>query len=295
MTRRAYGGTVAAALIALCAGCRGAEQTPDMTGAQAPEAPRADLAITTDIQSKYYQDDLIRGRSIDVRTENGVVTLSGTLPDQNAEAKALALARGVQGVQRVDDQLEVAAGTPADQPGRSPTGTAGRTGGAVEPGWITTKIQAQYFISPEIKPWNIDVTTASDGVVTLSGQVDAADDKAEAVRIARETEGVTRVDDRLRVKGEPGVQPGETPAAGLEKVRTLDQAGRDSWITTKVQAKFFMDSQIKGHQIDVDTRKGVVTLKGVVSSEAAKKEAARIASETDGVSRVLNELKVAAG
>ena len=70
----------------------------------------------------------------------------------------------------------------------------------MQPAWITTKIQAQYFVNREIKPWNIDVTTHSNGVVTLEGEVDTAQDKAEAVRIARETEGVSRVVDHVTIR-----------------------------------------------------------------------------------------------
>ena len=49
---------------------------------------------------------------------------------------------------------------------------------------------------------------------------------------------------------------------------------------------------MKGHQINVDTQKGVVTLKGNVETEAQKNEAEQIARETDGVSKVVNNLVV---
>ena len=42
----------------------------------------------------------------------------------------------------------------------------------------------------------------------------------------------------------------------------------------------------------VDTQKGVVTLKGNVETEAQKNEAEQIARETDGVSKVVNNLVV---
>ena len=45
--------------------------------------------------------------------------------------------------------------------------------------------------------------------------------------------------------------------------------------------------------IDVDTNKGVVSLNGVVDSPIAKQRAAEIASQTSGVSKVVNNLQVA--
>jgi osmotically-inducible protein OsmY len=66
----------------------------------------------------------------------------------------------------------------------------------------------------------------------------------------------------------------------------------DAWTTTKIQSKYFIDSDVKGHRIDVDTRAGVVTLKGTVETEAQKTEAAQIARETEGVKQVVNQLTV---
>jgi hyperosmotically inducible periplasmic protein len=59
-----------------------------------------------------------------------------------------------------------------------------------------------------------------------------------------------------------------------------------------VQAKFFLDDDIKGRDITVDAREGVVYLKGTGESDTQKQVAETIARETDGVSRVENLLKV---
>jgi hypothetical protein len=66
----------------------------------------------------------------------------------------------------------------------------------------------------------------------------------------------------------------------------------DAWLTAKIQAKYFLDTTVKGHQIDVDTRKGVVTLTGRVDTDQQKQEAERIARETVGVAKVVNNLVV---
>jgi hyperosmotically inducible protein len=60
----------------------------------------------------------------------------------------------------------------------------------------------------------------------------------------------------------------------------------------KVQSQYFLDPEIKGHQIDVDTNNGVVMLKGTVASDALKQQAERIARDTEGVARVVNQLTV---
>ena len=81
-----------------------------------------------------------------------------------------------------------------------------------------------------------------------------------------------------------------------DEIRTAaSQAGErlaDSWLTTKVQAQFFADDDIKARYIDVTTRDGVVTLKGHVESEAVREQALQIARHTDGVSSIQDQLQI---
>ena len=64
-------------------------------------------------------------------------------------------------------------------------------------------------------------------------------------------------------------------------------------MTIKIQSKFFLDPDIKGSAINVNTSDGVVTLQGTVESATDKQSAEQIAKATDGVASVRNELKVA--
>jgi osmotically-inducible protein OsmY len=160
------------------------------------------------------------------------------------------------------------------------------------PAWITTRIQAQYFADPEIKPWNIDVTTTSGGHVTLRGEVETAADRETAVRIARQTEGVTEIEDLLRVKAEPAATSGrDAPRSAIEPDSAFD-GQPDLWVTTKIQAKYFIDDEVRARSIDVDTRGGVVTLRGTVDSYAIRRQAVALARNTEGVREVRDELQV---
>jgi len=66
----------------------------------------------------------------------------------------------------------------------------------------------------------------------------------------------------------------------------------DSAITAAVKSKMVADSDVKAHNIDVNTENGVVYLMGKVSSVSEKSEAERIARETDGVVSVVNHLQI---
>lgn len=66
----------------------------------------------------------------------------------------------------------------------------------------------------------------------------------------------------------------------------------DQWITTKVKSKLIADEIVKARNINVDTAKGEVTLKGTVFSEKEKKRAIALAEKTKGVKKVISDLKI---
>jgi osmotically-inducible protein OsmY len=64
---------------------------------------------------------------------------------------------------------------------------------------LTSKIKAKMVLDDNIKARAIDVTT-NDSSVTLSGTVRSVDEHDRAMRLARETAGVTAVVDHLRIE-----------------------------------------------------------------------------------------------
>jgi hyperosmotically inducible periplasmic protein len=288
MRLRAY--SCAAALTLL--GVGGCDRAPSAaegsstatTAASNADWGQSDPLITARIEAKYFASPEVKAHRIDVDTRNGLVTLEGTVDSEAQRDAAGSIARSVEGVTRVENKLLVrAAGdAAADTPrhhaeDRSLPRRDGRS-----PAWITAKVQSQYYLNPSLKPWRIDVDTASSGAVTLSGSVDSEADRGEAVRIARATEGVTAVNDNLRV------QPQSVATTGATKDTAVD----DTWITMKIQSKFFLDDDVRGRNIDVDTRNGMVTLKGAVKSEGERQHALAVARSTDGVTMVHDSLVV---
>jgi osmotically-inducible protein OsmY len=72
------------------------------------KAAVSDGAITTKIKAQLFANTDLRQADISVTTNNGVVTLSGTVPSAELRQLAVDLARHTGGVVRVDDQLRVA-------------------------------------------------------------------------------------------------------------------------------------------------------------------------------------------
>jgi hyperosmotically inducible protein len=63
---------------------------------------------------------------------------------------------------------------------------------------ITSKIKAKLALDSDINPFNVDVTT-NQGVVTLQGRVKTEEARETAERYARETDGVQRVVNLVKV------------------------------------------------------------------------------------------------
>ena len=66
----------------------------------------------------------------------------------------------------------------------------------------------------------------------------------------------------------------------------------DTWITSKTKIALFADERVKGTQISVDTKKGVVHLRGKVDSDEAKQAAAEISKGVEHAKSVKNDLQV---
>src|SRR5436305_1609591 len=107
----------------------------------------------------------------------------------------------------------------------------------------------------------------------------------------------------MTTRAEPTATATPTPRYTEEQAReererakankeTIGQSLDDAWIHTKIVAKLIGDTQTPERKINVDVVDGAVTLRGQVDTAEAKAEAERVAKETDGVKKVMNQLKV---
>ena len=76
---------------------------------------------------------------------------------------------------------------------------ASKVGHTVGDRALTAKIKSKMVLDDRVKARAIDIDT-SGAVVTLTGIVQSADERERAVRLAQETEGVTKVVDKLQVR-----------------------------------------------------------------------------------------------
>ena len=68
----------------------------------------SDQSLATDIQAKLYANDATRSAPIKVAVADGVVTLSGDVPNSDVALQAMTVANGVSGIKSVNNQMKVA-------------------------------------------------------------------------------------------------------------------------------------------------------------------------------------------
>jgi hyperosmotically inducible periplasmic protein len=66
-----------------------------------------DATITTRVKTSLLNDPVVGGLRIDVDTFKGIVTLSGRVKTKEEEAKAIELARRINGVTDVKSSLQI--------------------------------------------------------------------------------------------------------------------------------------------------------------------------------------------
>jgi osmotically-inducible protein OsmY len=70
-----------------------------------------DATITTRVKTAFINDPTVGALRIDVDTFKGVVTLSGRVKSKDEEAKAISLARSINGVAQVKSTLQIEPGS----------------------------------------------------------------------------------------------------------------------------------------------------------------------------------------
>jgi len=144
-----------------------------------------DATITSTVKSKLLWSRYADGLTADVDTRRGKVNLTGTAESADAKTFAGRLAQNTRGVHSVNNQLVVEAPKP----------TAKTAAKEYSDGWITTKVKSTFMYSSNVNGSDIDVSTNA-GVVTLTGKVDSGAERALAIELARNVQGVKSVESK---------------------------------------------------------------------------------------------------
>jgi len=238
----------------------------------------SDPTVTAKVKSDLASSKLLTGYDINVKTDDGVVTVGGMVQSEDLRQLAGEIARKAPGAKDVKNLIIVNADA-------RPTGANSQ----VQDLEIKTALAEGLARSTELAGKRIDVGVQNQ-VVTLSGSVDTQQQRVIAEQIARACDGVTGVNDGIIVAGgsQPNVgQPGPSPSASNAPEPNQDLAKH-------VQFELYRTDAFDLSTMNIKADNGAITLTGTVRSRAEQLLAERVAQGVAGVKSVTNDLKTPA-
>jgi hyperosmotically inducible protein len=145
-----------------------------------------DATVTAKVKTALARDPATSAYRIEVESYRGEVQLNGFVETADMKSSATRVAKSVDGVKKVSNNLEVSSSN------RS-------TGEAVDDSVITAKVKAALIGDPNVAANDVNVQTR-EGVVQLAGFVDTSSQKSKASEVTRRVGGVKEVDNQLEVK-----------------------------------------------------------------------------------------------
>ncbi|HUM14338.1 MAG TPA: BON domain-containing protein [Candidatus Nitrosotalea sp.] len=162
------------------------EETKEKAKSTTQEAKTAvsDSWVTSKTKIALFSDERVKGTQVSVDTANGVVHLRGKVDSDEAKQAAAEVAKSIEGVKSVKNDLQVVAPTARK---------------AVDANDKDIAKTAESRIHRDASLKKVDVR-ADDGVVTLTGEVPSITAAAKASEMARGIPGVKAVKNELTVR-----------------------------------------------------------------------------------------------
>lgn len=212
----------------------------------------------------YLTDDKVM-----IESENGAVTLTGTVADRSHKLLALDTVSNLPGVVSVDNQIEISPSGPSES----------------SDAWLMTKIKATLLFHSDVS--TLTEVSAKNGVVTLRGNADNQAEKELTAEYTKDIEGV------LEVKNEMTVADTAKQSESNNNAATMTSKIDDASITAMAKMILLSHRSTSALHTSVKTTDGVVTLSGEAKNEAEIKLATKVVSDSRGVIEVNNMMTVA--
>lgn len=226
------------------------------------KAERSDYEIQQEIEKRLANDVRIDDGLINVKVKDGEVKLSGTVG--SLQEKDLAYVDAwVAGVNTVNTENLNIKWWARDEMQRFDK-IVNLTDDEIE-----SSVKMAFLYDPRVISFNIKVDV-KNGVVTLGGVVDNLHAKNSAKEDARNTVGVLRVKNNIKVKPEVAI--------------------KDQKLKDKIAERLAKDKYIERYDIDISVDDGMVYLSGEVDTSWEKNRAENLASRFEGVLYVSNNI-----
>jgi hyperosmotically inducible periplasmic protein len=227
-------------------------------------ASDTDAEIEASAENLYVFKTFLKGDDVTVHSEDGVVTLTGTVSDEPRRLLAGETMANLAGVKRVKNELEIEGEIPAEKSDL----------------WIGAQVKMVLLFHKGVSGFSTEVSV-TDGVVTLLGEADNKAQKLLTEEYAGDVDGVKAVKNEMTVATTP-----ET------KSQTIGESIDDASITSQIKMSLLFHRSTSMLKTHVTTENGVVTLSGMAKNEAEKQLVTKLVTDINGVVKVNNEMTV---
>ena len=226
------------------------------------QASKMDNRIESSAKKSYVFKTYLQADDIKVKSEDGAVTLTGTVSEESHKSLAQETVADLPGVKSVDNMLEVKGESPAE----------------MSDAWITAKVKTIFLFHRNVSAMT-EVDTKA-GIVTLQGKAANEAQKDLTTEYAKDVEGVKGVNNEMTV------------GKIAKKKQTVGQKIDDASITAQVKMTLLYHRSTSALNTSVKTKRGVVTLSGKAKSGAEMDLAAKFANDVNGVKSINNRMTI---
>ncbi len=249
---------------------------------QASEAMKAreqmnesERKLARKIEQQFQQE--LSDTDLQVSVTGKTATLRGSVQQNQTKEKAAEVAKNVEGVEEIQNQIRVQQGQQGRQ-GQQAQVSERQLSRQIQQ-QIDEKVGEQLTVRV-IEPNGVYVAT-SQGRVVLFGSVDSKEQKQKLTETVQSIEGVENVESLVAVDMERQRQQAQGEMTGSERS-----------VAERVEQQLLDQFQGEGG-ILVVVNDGTATLRGTVASEQQREKVSQIARDVQGVENVQNELDVA--
>ena len=232
----------------------------------------ADAATTARIETIFLLNEHLSPFNINTTTKDGVVTLTGSVADDIQKDLATDLAKSVDGVKDVQNNLTVVGTVVSERPKRTWRERVNDT-------TLAATVRSNLLYNKEFKGLKIGVS-AEAGAVTVYGVVNTYFEKDRIGQIVMETRGVDKVVNNLTVHSAEGGDP----------VTVVTRKVADEWVEKRVATAITLNRYITMRNLNVKVDDGLCILTGSVDSEKQRELAESLALSISGVEKVQNDI-----
>lgn len=232
-------------------------------------ASDTDARIESSAAESYVFKTYLKDDAISVKSNDGAVTLTGSVNEDYHKELAAETVANLPGVKSVDNQLELKG---VSFPENSDA-------------WVKAKVMTTLLFHRNVSTIKTEVNV-QEGIVTLRGEATSLAQKDLTTEYVKDVEGVKDVKNEMTA-------PASEKSVVKKMSDKIDDVGEkidDASVTALVKMTLLYHRSTSGLKTKVVTNNGIVTLSGKAKSTAERDLATKYTEDVYGVKSVKNTM-----